>query len=76
MKTLMKIILIVLILILSNKLLAQGPPDPPGNPNFGGGPVGGSAPISDSGLTLIVFSLAYGGFKWRKIQKAAVSINR
>ncbi len=71
MKILKKIACIVIILILSNNLLAQGPPDPPDNPNFGGGPVGGSAPIGDGGLTLILFSAAYAGFKWRKIKKAA-----
>ncbi len=43
--------------------MAQGPPNPPDNPNSGGGPVGGSAPVGTGIGILLALGAAYGGKK-------------
>lgn len=58
-----KTLLIVSFLVASTRLLAQGPPNPPGDPSSGGGPVGGSAPITGGIGILLALGAAYGGKK-------------
>jgi hypothetical protein len=60
-------ILFITLFIASDILLAQGPPQPPGNPDLGGGPVGGSAALTGGVGILLALGAAYGG---RKLYKA------
>ncbi|MBZ0243440.1 MAG: hypothetical protein K8F24_09525, partial [Bacteroidales bacterium] len=57
---------IIAFTISSMALLAQGPPDPPVDPEDGGGPVGGHAPIGGGLAILLSLGAAYGG---RKVYK-------
>ncbi len=66
-KILIKLSFIAAFTIASTALLAQGPPEPPGDPGEGGGPVGGSAPIGSGIAILLTLGAAYGG---RKVYKA------
>ncbi len=60
-----KTLLFTGMLIAGSQLLAQGPPNPPGDPSGGGnvGPVGGSAPITGGIEMLLLMGLAYGSKK-------------
>lgn len=59
----LKLFIIILLLIVGQQLLAQGPPNPPPNPSVGNEVVGCTAPI-DSGLSLLlVLGATYGGKK-------------
>ncbi len=58
-----KNIFIVALLLLGSHLLAQGPPNPPGDPSVGGGPIGGSAPLEGGLGILLTLGAAYGGKK-------------
>ncbi len=60
-------ILLITLFVSTNSVLAQGPPDPPGDPGSGGGPVGGSAALTSGLGILLALGAAYGG---RKIYKA------
>jgi len=62
-KILAQLSLITVLMISSTVLLAQGPPDPPDDPNTGGGPVGGGAPIGSGIAILLTLGAAYGGRK-------------
>jgi len=62
-KIIAKLSLIALLSIASTSLLAQGPPEPPNDPNEGGGPVGGNAPIGSGIALLLTLGAAYGGRK-------------
>ncbi len=70
MKRYLKLILIILLLGAGSQLYSQGPPSPPENPNSGGGPVGGSAPITGGIGILLALGAAYGSKKvynaWRQ----------
>lgn len=63
-KTIITLLLTISLIISGSALFAQaGPPDPPEDPNAGGGPVGGSAPLG-SGITLLLaLGATYGGRK-------------
>jgi len=65
-KILIKLTFIIAFTISSTALLAQGPPPPPGDPETGGGPVGGHAPIGSGIAILLSMGAAYGG---RKVYK-------
>lgn len=56
-------VLVTGFLFTGSTLLAQGPPQPPDNPNDGGGPVGGSAPIGAGIGIMLSLAAAYGGAK-------------
>lgn len=58
-----KTLLIAGMCLAGSQLLAQGPPNPPDNPNSGGGPVGGSAPVGTGIGILLALGAAYGGKK-------------
>ena len=62
-KILIKLSFIIAFTISSTVLLAQGPPEPPGDPGTGGGPVGGNAPIGGGIAILLSLGAAYGGRK-------------
>lgn len=49
-------------------IMAQGPPDPPGDPGSGGGPVGGGADLSD-GVAVLLLAV----FVWAFIRYATVA---
>ncbi|MCK9451283.1 MAG: hypothetical protein M0Q90_06290 [Bacteroidales bacterium] len=63
MKHFKKIIIVATLLLVSNLSYAQGPPEPPADPNTGGGPVGGNAPIGSGIAILLSLGAAYGGRK-------------
>lgn len=44
---------------LSIELLAQGPPDPGGSPEFGVPPLGGGAPLGDDFTAFVILGIAY-----------------
>ncbi len=67
MKKLQILLVISASLILGQSLYGQGPPNPPGDPSTGGGPVGGSAPLSDGVFILLIVALVYTAFKYRYI---------
>ena len=48
-------------------LLAQAPPNPPGNAGSGGGPVGGNAPIGSGMVVMLAMGVAYAG--WKKYEE-------
>ena len=48
-------------------LLAQAPPNPPGNAGSGGGPVGGNAPIGSGMVVMLALGAAYAG--WKKYEE-------
>lgn len=52
-------------LFLSSDILAQGPPNPPGDPSAGGGPVGGTAPLGEGVLPLLALAGVYAVKKWK-----------
>jgi hypothetical protein len=52
-KNIIKLVLFSCLLIAGQQLLAQGPPNPPGDPSLQGPPVGGSAPVG-GGLVLLL----------------------
>ncbi len=66
-KIFIKLSFIIAFTIVSTALFAQGPPPPPVDPEDGGGPVGGSAPIGSGIAILLTLGAAYGG---RKVYKA------
>jgi hypothetical protein len=67
MTILKKLLFAGLIILLSSSLFAQGgPPDPPDNPNAGGGPIGGSAPVGDGIAALLILSSAYAAIKYSR----------
>ncbi len=47
-------------------LLAQAPPNPPGNAGTGGGPVGGNAPVGSGMVVMLIMGAAWAG---RKVYK-------
>lgn len=62
-KILIKLSFIIAFTISSTALLAQGPPNPPGDPGLEGPPVGGGAPIGSGVGILLALGAAYGGKK-------------
>lgn len=54
------------ILLVNSHLFAQGPPPPPVDPETGGGPVGGSAPVGNGMAVLLTLAAAYG---YRKVSR-------
>lgn len=74
MKTIIKrYIILIVLLTASHLLIAQGPPNPPGDPSVIGDPVGGTAPLGDGMLMLVVLAFAYGAWKYRKVWKTYAS---
>jgi hypothetical protein len=57
--------LLIFVFIIAVPLLGQDPPPPPDR-DFGGDPVGGSAPIGDGVWFMIAFALIYMFWKFRK----------
>ncbi len=55
--------LVLGLLISGSGLFAQGPPPPPVDPEVGGGPVGGPAPIGAGLGIMLTLAAAYGGAK-------------
>lgn len=53
--------------MLVQPLFGQGPPNPPGDPSTGGGPVGGSAPLHDGLVFLLIAAVVYTTYKHRFI---------
>ena len=71
MKRLKKYLLIISIAICLNvSAFSQAPPPPPPQGDEGGGPVGGSAPIGDGTLILIMLAGGYLLFRLRKYKLA------
>lgn len=68
-KILITIILFIALIVSSNSIMAQGPPDPPEDPGSGGDPVGGAAPVGSGIGFLLVMGGAYGARKGYKIYK-------
>lgn len=68
MKKIMKLMLLMLLLSWMNHSEAQGPPDPPENPDVGG-PVGGSAPLGEGTLLLLTGAMAWGLYKLKAYRK-------
>lgn len=67
MKTYIKqLLLLAMIILASLQLSAQGPPPPPDDPSSGGEIVGGGAPIGSGIAILLSLGAAYGG---RKVYK-------
>lgn len=62
-KILIKLSFIIAFTISSTALLAQGPPDPPGDPGTGDPIGGGGAPIGSGVGILLALGVAYGGKK-------------
>ncbi len=55
------LILFIFLLYIQNSGIAQGPPNPPGDPSTGGvGPVGGSAPVGSGIEILLALSIGFG----------------
>jgi hypothetical protein len=50
-------------LVIMAALSAQGPPSPPVNPDEGGGPVGGAAPLGPATSLMLALGLGYGAGK-------------
>ena len=48
-------------------LLAQAPPNPPGDAGSGGGPVGGNAPVGSGMVVMLALGAAYAG--WKKYEE-------
>jgi hypothetical protein len=63
MKTKRNILLSLGFILIAAVSYAQGPPEPPEDPNTGGGPVGGNAPIGSGIAILLTLGAAYGGHK-------------
>lgn len=65
-KNFLKTCIVALVLTtLSLGVYAQGPPPPPpGDPGFGGGPVGGGAPIAEGMTILMLLATGYGVKKY------------
>lgn len=63
MKNILKIIITIIFFISLNSLLAQGPPTPPADPNSGGGPIGGSAPLGEGTFVLFAAAALWSGRK-------------
>ena len=72
-----KKIIVIVLLLTGSRLVAQGPPNPPGDPSVGGGPIGGSAPVEGGLGVLLALGAAYGGKKiyraFRKEEDSVVS---
>jgi hypothetical protein len=68
-KNIIKLVLFSCLLIAGQQLLAQGPPNPPGDPSLQGPPVGGSAPVGGGLELLLVMGLVYGSKKTYKLWK-------
>jgi hypothetical protein len=66
-KIIIRTVLAASLFISASALLAQGPPPPPVDPESGGGPVGGPAPVGTGIGILLTLGAAYGG---RKLYKA------
>jgi len=60
--TIITLLTLALVFVV-NIALSQGPPDPPGDPGTGGGPVGGAAPIEGGIGFLLGLAAAWGGRK-------------
>ena len=70
-----KNIIVIILLLTGSRLLAQGPPNPPGDPSVGGGPIGGSAPVEGGLGVLLALGAAYGGNKiYRAFRKEEDSV--
>ena len=53
----------ILVVILPAISLGQAPPPPPGGPGSGDPPIGGTVPVDDGVVFLIISALIYTGFK-------------
>lgn len=67
MKKLQILLVTIVSMIFDQPLFGQGPPNPPGDPSIGGGPVGGSAPLNDGLFILLIALFVYTAFKYRYI---------
>ncbi|NOU46319.1 MAG: hypothetical protein HOO86_04565 [Bacteroidales bacterium] len=69
-KILIKFAVVTAIFMASSTfVVAQGPPDPPGDPSIGGPPVGGSAPIGSGIGIMLMLAGGYGARKVYDIRK-------
>jgi hypothetical protein len=69
-KILIKFAVVTAIFLVSTTcLLAQGPPNPPGDPSLQGPPVGGSAPIGSGIGIMLMLAGGYGARKVYDIRK-------
>lgn len=69
-KILIKFAVVTAIFLVSTTyVLAQGPPDPPGDPSIGGPPVGGSAPIGSGIGIMLMLAGGYGAKKVYDMRK-------
>lgn len=71
MKTTIKLLILLIgLFFIHNSSIAQGPPNPPGDPSTGGvGPVGGTAPVGSGTLLLVSMGAIYGIRKSQLIRK-------
>ncbi len=68
-KRILTIALILVFVVASTVLYAQGPPPPPVDPETGGGPVGGSAPVGNGMAVLLTLAAAYGYRKASRLKQ-------
>ena len=53
--------LLLRLFLISFKIgFSQGPPNPPGDPSLGGGPIGGSAALGGGTEMLLLLAVGYG----------------
>ena len=58
------LILLIGLFFIHNSSIAQGPPNPPGDPSTGGvGPVGGTAPVGSGLGIMLALSIGFGAKK-------------
>lgn len=63
-------VLVLVFIFIANLAFSQGgPPNPPGDPGTGGGPVGGAAPIEGGIGFLLGLAAAWGGRKLYQLRK-------
>jgi hypothetical protein len=72
MKNISKLLVIIMLVITSAAVFAQGPPDPNGDgsaPNGDNTPVGGRATVSGGIILLLALGAGYGGKKVYDMRK-------
>ena len=59
------LISIAILVIFSSELVRSQPPDPGGNPVYEEPPLGGSAPVGNGTIVLLVLTLGYAIHKYK-----------